>query len=155
MGLGRRSEQLGPSRVFGPGFRLVASLSTDATSAIRLNKAIAPASCLKQPELHSADTSYSSTCRSPGRTTTQTSTGRSWWSKVVPEKTTYQDARSEVKLCRLLGGGHSPGDLVFIARWCVPKVFEYLVGALHDIDRSHYLGSTHDFQRVEAVAELE
>jgi len=38
-----------------------------------------------------------------------------------PEKTTHRDARSEVKLCCLLGGGHSPGDLVFIARWCVAR----------------------------------
>ncbi len=67
----------------------------------------------------------------------------------------YRDARSEVKLCGLLGGGHSPGDLVFVARWCVAEVFEYLVGALHDIGRSHHLGSTHDVQGVEAVAELE
>ena len=72
-----------------------------------------------------------------------------------PEKATYRDARSEVKLCCLLGGRHSPGDLVFVARWRVAEVFEYLVGALHDIGRSHHLGSTHDFQRVEAVAELE
>jgi len=50
------------------------------------------------------------------------------------EKTTYRDdARREVKLRCLLGGGHSPGDLVFIARWGVPKIFKYLVGAFHDI----------------------
>ena len=36
-----------------------------------------------------------------------------------PEKTTYRDARREVKLRCLLGGGHSPGDLVFIACWGV------------------------------------
>jgi len=60
-----------------------------------------------------------------------------------------------VKLRCLLGGGHSPGDLVFIARWGVPKIFKYLVGAFHDIGRSYHLGFTHDFQRVEAVAELE
>jgi len=82
-----------------------------------------------------------------------------YWPIIVvegcPEKTTYRDARSEVKLRRLLGGGHSPGDLVFIARWGVSKIFEYLVGAFHDISRLHHLGSTYDVQRVEAVAELE
>ena len=31
-----------------------------------------------------------------------------------PEKATYRDARSEVKLCFLLGGGHSPEQALTI-----------------------------------------
>ena len=53
-----------------PGRRSLMSLGCRTVTSGGAVGRPTPANCSKQPEPHSADTSYSNTCRSPGRTTT-------------------------------------------------------------------------------------